>query len=169
MHSGPVVIGFDGTTIAEQALRQSAALLAPRPAVVVVVWEAGRAFALEALSVDAVKAVELAPVSPDLRSAEEVQRAAYDATDRLAQQGAALATQLGYHAEGLAVADERTVAETLLRVAAERDSQALVVGSHGRRGLTAALLGSTSKVIVAEATCPVMIVRGVVPHQDSGA
>ncbi|HEV7965353.1 MAG TPA: universal stress protein [Actinoplanes sp.] len=157
MHSGPVVIGFDGTPTAERALRESAALLAPRPALVVVVWEAGRAFELLTLPT---RALELPPVSVDLRVALEAEKAAYENAERLAEQGAMLASELGYQAEGLAVADEVTVAETLLRVAAERDSQALVLGSHGRRGLTAALLGSTSKDVIDKATRPVVIVRG---------
>ena len=44
MHSGPVIIGFDGQPASELALREAAAPFAPRPAVVVIVWEAGRAF-----------------------------------------------------------------------------------------------------------------------------
>jgi nucleotide-binding universal stress UspA family protein len=155
VHSGPVVIGFDGTPTAERALRESAALLAPRPALVVVVWEAGRAF--EALTLP-VRALE-APVSVDVGAALEVEKAAYEDAERLAQQGAGLATDLGYRAAGLAVADDRTVADTLLRVATEHDSQALVLGSHGHRGLTAVLLGSTTKAVVERAPCPVLVVR----------
>jgi nucleotide-binding universal stress UspA family protein len=156
MHSGPVVVGFDGTAAAERALRESAALLAPRPALVVVVWEAGRAFELMTLPT---RALEMPPVSLDVRAAIEAEKAAYEAAEGLAEQGAALATELGYQAEGLAVADELTVTDTLLRIATEQDSQAVVVGSHGRRGLTAALLGSTSRGVVERAPCPVLVVR----------
>jgi nucleotide-binding universal stress UspA family protein len=157
MHSGPVIIGFDGTPAAEMALRESAALLAPRPALVVVVWEAGRAFELLTLPT---RVLEEPPVSLDIRAAFEAERAAYDAAERLAQQGAALAVELGYQAAGLAVADEMTVPGTLVRLAQERDAQALVVGSHVRHGLTAALVGSTSKGVIEQAPCPVVVVRG---------
>jgi nucleotide-binding universal stress UspA family protein len=163
MHSGPVVIGFDGTTAAERALRESAGLLAPRQALVVVVWEAGRAFELMTLPTHA---LDMPPVSLDIRAAIEAEKAAYEAAERLAEQGAALASDLGYQAEGLAVADDLTVADTLLRVATERDSQALVVGSHGRQGLTAVLLGSTSKAVVQRAPCPVVVVRSDAPRKD---
>src|SRR5258706_3018723 len=44
MHSGPVIIGFDGQPASELALREAAVPFAPRPAVVVIVWEAGPAF-----------------------------------------------------------------------------------------------------------------------------
>ena len=157
VHSGPVVIGFDGTPTAERALRESASVLAPRRALVVVVWEAGRAFELMTLPG---RALELPPVLVDIDAAVRLEKSASEDAERLAEQGAMLATDLGYRAEGLAVADERTVAETLLRVAAEHDSQVLVVGSHGRRGLTATLLGSTTKAVVERAPCPVLIVRG---------
>ena len=62
MHSGPVIIGFDGTPSAERALRESASLLAPRPAVVVVVWGAGRAFETLTLPTRALET----PVSMDI-------------------------------------------------------------------------------------------------------
>jgi len=163
MPTGPVVIGFDGTAPAERALRESAALLAPRPALVVVVWETGRAFDLLTLPI---RTLEV-PVSLDVRAAIEAEKAAYESAERLAEQGAALASELGYQAEGLAVADEMSVADTLLRVAAEHDSPALVVGSHGRRGLAAALLGSTSKAVVERASCPVMVVRSETRRTDT--
>lgn len=44
MSSGPVIIGFDGTPASERVMHEAAALFAPRRALVVVVWEAGRAF-----------------------------------------------------------------------------------------------------------------------------
>jgi nucleotide-binding universal stress UspA family protein len=163
VHSGPVVIGFDGTPPAQRALRESATLLAPRLALVVVVWEAGRAFELLTLPT---RALEVPPVSVDVGAAIEADKAAYDMAERLAEQGATLASQLGYQAEGLAVAYDMTVADTLVHVATERDSQALVVGSHGRRGLTAALLGSTSKGVVERAPCPVVVVRSDTGRRD---
>ena len=73
--TGPVIVGFDGTPAAERALREAAALLAPRPALVVVVWEAGRAFEAATLPV---KALET-PVPLDMRTAFEAERAAYEA------------------------------------------------------------------------------------------
>jgi nucleotide-binding universal stress UspA family protein len=164
MRSGPVVIGFDGTPAAQRALRESAALLAPRPALVVLVWEGGRAFEVATLPN---RGLEMPPVSVDVRSALEAEEAAYEVAERLAQQGAALASQLGYQAEGMAVADDVSVADTLVRVATERDAQALVVGSHGRRGLTSALLGSTSKGVVDRAPCPVVVVRTDARRKDA--
>ena len=155
MSSGPVVIGFDGTPAAERALRGAAGLLAPRAALVVVVREPGRAF--ELLTIPG-RALELPPVTVDVRAAFEAEKTAHDEAQRLAEQGAIVATDLGFQAEGLVVADEMSVAETLVRVAVEHDAQAVVVGAHKHRGV-AALLGSTAKSVVERAPCPVLVVR----------
>jgi nucleotide-binding universal stress UspA family protein len=60
-----------------------------------------------------------------------------------------------------------TVAETLVRVARERDSQALVVGAHGHSRLTEVVLGTTSRDVIRNAPCPVVIARG--PDGQEGA
>ena len=60
----------------------------------------------------------------DVRTAFEAETAAYQTAQRLAKQGAALARQAGLEADGLAVADDVTVADTLVRLARELDGQA---------------------------------------------
>ena len=47
----------------------------------------------------------------------------------------------------------------LLRVAAARQADLVVVGVHGRTRLDLALFGSTANQIVRHATCPVLTVR----------
>lgn len=42
---------------------------------------------------------------------------------------------------------------------ASRDADLVVVGSRGRSGLTAALLGSVSKHVLQHAFCPVVVVK----------
>ncbi|MFY9671302.1 MAG: hypothetical protein WAK44_25405, partial [Trebonia sp.] len=44
MHTGPVIIGFDGAPASVQAVQEAGAILAPKPALVVFVWAAGRSF-----------------------------------------------------------------------------------------------------------------------------
>ncbi len=154
MHSGPVIIGFDGTPASEQALRQAAELFAPRRALVVVVWKAGRAFEVATLPV---KALEMPRTALDVHSAFEAERAAYEAAERLAAQGAALAGQAGLEADGLAVAEEVSVADTLVRVARELDGQAVVVGAHGHGDFRKLAAGSTLGGLLRQAPCPVVI------------
>jgi nucleotide-binding universal stress UspA family protein len=154
MHTGPVIIGFDGTPVSVGAVRESAALLGPRTALVVVVWEAGRSFEV-ATYPD--RTLEAPVVSLDLRTAFEAEQAAYENAQRMAEHGAALAIQAGLKAEGLAVADEVTVADTLVRLAREHDAPAVVVGDHQRRRLGKLVHGSTLTGLLRGAPCPVVV------------
>jgi nucleotide-binding universal stress UspA family protein len=146
---GPVVIGYDGSPASECALR-AAAVLAPDRAVVVVVWE-------PALPFEIIGAPSMPPAPIDIRTALEVDEKLYDAAQRLAERGAAMAREAGFSAEGLAVADDVTAAATLVREATERDAPALVVGSRGHTPLAEALMGSTARDVVRRAPCPVLV------------
>jgi nucleotide-binding universal stress UspA family protein len=154
MTSSPVLIGYDGTPTSEHAIREAADLLSARPALVVVVWKAGLAFELIELPTSS---VGLPPAPLDLRAALESDRALYEGAQRSAQHAAALARSLGLETDALVVAEdpEFTVAETLLRIAGERDARAIVVGAHPHGGL----LGSTTRAVVREARIPVIVVR----------
>jgi nucleotide-binding universal stress UspA family protein len=55
------------------------------------------------------------------------------------------------------------VADTLVRVAREHDSPALVVGAHGHSGVRELLLGSTARSVTHHAPCPVVVVRDETP------
>jgi nucleotide-binding universal stress UspA family protein len=156
MRSGSVVIGFDGTPAAERALRAAGALLAGRPALVVVVWEAGRAFEL---AENPLGALDTPVATVDVRAAMTADQAMYEDARRLAARGAALAGAAGLNATALVVADEITVADTLIRLARDLDAPALVVGAHSRSRISEVLLGSTSREVVRHAPCPVVVVR----------
>jgi nucleotide-binding universal stress UspA family protein len=155
VRSGPIVIGYDGSPAAEHALREAGELLGPRPALVVVVWEAGAAYEM----VEVPSATDLVPAPIDIRTAVELDQAIQERAQRLAQHGADIAREAGFDAEALAVADELTVADTLVRVANERDAQALVVGAHGHSALVERVLGTTSQSVVRHAPCPVIVDR----------
>ncbi|MEA2268370.1 MAG: hypothetical protein QOC64_980 [Solirubrobacteraceae bacterium] len=155
MGTGPIVIAFDGTPDAEAALREAAELLRTRKAVVVVVWKQGLAF--ELMELPAVTGLPPAPI--DVRTALEIDERLYESARHLAQQGARLASELGLEAEGLAVAEDPDVpvSAPIVRVARERDSQAIVVAPHhhGKRGPL--VLGSVSRDVVRHAPCPVVM------------
>ncbi|HEX3650535.1 MAG TPA: universal stress protein [Pseudonocardiaceae bacterium] len=156
MSDRPVIIGFDGTPAAEQAVREAAAVLSSRHAIVVTVWEAGRAY--ELLDVPTLS-VGVPASGMDIRAATEVDHAAAEAAGRMAERGAALAVEAGMRAEGMVVADDITVAATLSRLAKEQDAGVIVVGSHGHRGITELLLGSTAREVLKQSPCPVLITR----------
>jgi nucleotide-binding universal stress UspA family protein len=156
MAEGLVLIGFDGTPAAERAVREAGALFAPRPALVVTMWEPGRAFDLALIPA---RGFELPLSSVDVRTAAEVDRAMYNEAAQLAQWGAQLANDRGLRAESLAVADDLTVADTLVRLANEREAAVVVVGAHRHGKLAQLLLGSTSRGVIERARCPVLVVR----------
>ena len=59
----------------------------------------------------------------------------------------------------IAVALDATVADGLRRSATDHDAELLVIGSRGRGTVRAALLGSTSHSLVADAPCPLVVVQ----------
>jgi nucleotide-binding universal stress UspA family protein len=150
--AGPLVIGYDGSDEFENVLRRAAILLAGRPALVVVVWEPGVAYERFALPDD------ITPAAIHVDTAMLAENALYADARRLARKGAELAKTSGFDATGLAIADELTVAESLVHIARARDAQGILVGARGL-GLTRLLLGSTSEAVLRRADRPVVVVR----------
>ena len=70
----------------------------------------------------------------------------------------ATAAAAGVKAEGLHVL-ERYAADAILETADERKADLLVMASHGRRGLSRALLGSQTAEVLARASVPVLVIR----------
>lgn len=151
MPTGPVLIAYDGSDIAEHALREAAVVLAQRRALVVCVWETGSGLTPIWTVGDRVPPI-------DVSGAVVIEHALAEEARRAAQHGAEIARQAGFEAEALAVGGEASVASTILELAAERDAVAIVVGAHGR-GRVAELLGSTSRGVLHHSTCPVLVVR----------
>src|SRR6516165_4115000 len=60
------------------------------------------------------------------------------------------------------LSDEDPV-EAILRTAAERGCDLIVLGSHGRSGLKRLLMGSVADQVVRKASCPVLVVKEGVP------
>lgn len=50
-------------------------------------------------------------------------------------------------------------AAEIVRVAAERGVDLIVISSHGRTGLGRIIFGSTAEAVVRHATCPVLVVK----------
>jgi nucleotide-binding universal stress UspA family protein len=152
------VIGYDGSSAAQHAVREAGTLFPGRAALVLSVYKRGAGFELVELPTATV-GVPAAPV--DIRAAMEIEEAVRERAQRVAQQGADVARRAGLEADGLAIADELPVPvwETIVRTAADNDALAIVVGAHNRGRLAEALLGSTSRDVVRHATRPVVVVR----------
>lgn len=103
---------------------------------------------------DAVVVGEVAVVFPPAQYEESV---AANASRILAKVNE-LASELGTACETLHVKDQRP-ADGILEAAATLQCDIIVMASHGRRGITRLILGSTANDVVARSKIPVLICR----------
>jgi len=58
-------------------------------------------------------------------------------------------------------------AAEIVRVAAEREVDLIVISSHGRTGLGRMIFGSTAEAVVRHAGCPVLVVKPPPDEEES--
>lgn len=155
---GPVVVGLDGSDLAEQALPVALAL-------------AG-ALGTRLWLVEAVPGATVAQAEHLRTEGEHVSTSAY-LRDTVAQVAAGAWDTLGHHLSGSGsgtgtepgervgweLVQSDHPAEALAAFAGERRAAALVLSTHGRSGLRADVLGSTALEVVARSTVPVLVIR----------
>lgn len=54
--------------------------------------------------------------------------------------------------------------DAILEASKRCEADLIVIGSHGRRGLSRLVLGSVAEAVVRRAECPVLVVRGLPPN-----
>lgn len=91
-----------------------------------------------------------------VRTSETISQLLTQTSDDLAR-ARALATELGARDIETVVVEGNPAAE-IVRVASERKLDLIVMGSHGRGGISRAILGSVADKVMRTAPCPVMIV-----------
>ena len=149
---GPLLLCYDGSDSAKRAIAIAGELLDPQPALVLHFWESwvAEAPALAALS----RTVE--------GMATELDEIADEQSSKLTDDGVELAEQSGFDATGLS---ERAVGPGWMAVrdaANQHACAAIVVGSRGLTGISAAL-GSVSNGVVHNSRRPVLVVP---PEED---
>jgi nucleotide-binding universal stress UspA family protein len=60
---------------------------------------------------------------------------------------------------------EGEIAWEILRMAEQRKTDLIVMGTHGRGGLSRLLMGSVAELVVRKAGCPVLTVKNPVPEE----
>jgi nucleotide-binding universal stress UspA family protein len=70
----------------------------------------------------------------------------------------ARAKRAGVRAAGLLL--EGVASDRIVRAARARHADVIVMGTHGRTGLSRLFLGSVASRVVSQASCPVLTVRG---------
>ena len=146
---GTIVVGVDGSAASHEALRWAAE-------------EAG----VRAARVVAVHAWAYVPVAP-IGDPGMIPMPAVDMPGQLeAEQAAASADLDAAIADAVGAAPAVEIERRLVDgdagevlVSESAGADLVVVGSHGRSGIRAALLGSVSRHVVERAACPVVVVK----------
>ncbi len=86
-------------------------------------------------------------------------RAKEDGENRCAEARAYVEAATGGDVEIETVVETGRPARTIVEYATDHDVDHLVMGSHGRSGVSRILLGSVAETVVRRAPCPVTIVR----------
>ncbi len=135
--TAPVIVGVDGSTESKEALRWAAdyAQMGGAPLVALIAWDIPTSYGIPATYED---------VDLEGEAGKTLAEAVTDALDDFSS--VTIRTEQGQPAA--------------VFVAASRNARLLVLGSHGRGGFAAALLGSVSQQCIHHAHCPVVVVRG---------
>jgi nucleotide-binding universal stress UspA family protein len=140
---GPVLFAYDGSEHAKAAIEQAGRQLRTgRAALVLTVWQ----------PLQSIPFAQLAVV-PD-----EVAEAMGEEARKTAAEGVELARAAGFDAEPL-VEVGAPVWARIVQVADEQDAAVVVLGSHGRSGLSYAAMGSVATAVAHHVRRPVMISR----------
>jgi nucleotide-binding universal stress UspA family protein len=147
--SGVIVVGVDGSEVSQEALRWAAEEARLRSARLVAV-HAWSFVAPQPIGDPGMLAVPVGDIPGQLDAESDAAQLALDE---------AVADVLGAEPE---VEVERKLVEGdagEVLVAESADAELVVVGSHGRSGFKAALLGSVSRFVVDHSTCPVVVAK----------
>jgi nucleotide-binding universal stress UspA family protein len=141
---GPVLFAYDGSDLAKLAIEEAGRQLEPRrDALVLTVW---RPFGVGFIPPPGVKF--------DAAASDEVRQAA----EETAAQGASTAQAAGFRAQSLELKEPDTW-KGIARVADDRGASLIVLGSHGKSGLTGVFLGSVAGAVAAHSGRTVLIVH----------
>jgi nucleotide-binding universal stress UspA family protein len=157
-----LLVGYDGSDLSRQAIRQAGALLSGRRAVVLYVHEP-----LAPLVPTPVGAAMVA-TGPELdRESERADEAARRRAVEIAREGAREAQRAGLSATSEMVVAIATsgIADAIVEAARSNHASLIVVGSHGRSAIAAALMGSVSTTVLHRADLPVLVVPARPPAE----
>jgi nucleotide-binding universal stress UspA family protein len=145
---GPLILCYDGSEGAREAIRHAGALFPGRRALVVTAWQSVAVPGSLGMGGDAAPMVDFV----------ELDRAAAERGGRLAEEGVRIAQGVGLRAEPLPVKATGQIWEMIIEIANRDDAATIVMGSRGLAGLRARLLGSVSGAVVHHTERPTLIV-----------
>jgi nucleotide-binding universal stress UspA family protein len=146
---GPVLICFDGSSSAKQALEVATSTLRDRGAVLLHVWNPPDRVFADAYGLD-----EDERRGP---SYEHLEDFAQSRAAEIAANGRELAEAQGISVTPLVERNRSTVWKTIVEISDELDSSLIVIGTHGHTALQSGLLGSVSNALLHNASRPVLV------------
>lgn len=147
-----ILVPLDGTGTSQRGLREALALAKPLGATLVLLH------VIEAIIM--VPEVGTAEVWASLREGQE------EAGRRLLDEALRVVKAEGVACESvLPDTQARRVADVIVERAATHQCDLIVMGTHGRRGVRRAILGSDAEIVLRQSPVPVLLVRG----RDDGA
>jgi nucleotide-binding universal stress UspA family protein len=154
--SGPALIAYDGSEDAAAAVTRAGALLTPREALVVCVWQSLSALLLH---------TDVEGLTGTMReAAEELDAEDAQEARRIAAEGAELARAAGFTAEPRALRGRPKPWRTLVDEAESADAAVIVSGRRGLGAIASGLLGSVSSGLLNHARRPLLVVPA--PEDD---
>lgn len=150
--SSPVLLCYDGSSDAENAIAAAATLLRARPAMVLTVSEPIRLWEPS----DPATVLEV-PVQKLLSKALELDEIADEMADQQLRLGVQLARAAGFDVQGR-VARGRAW-RAICDVAEQIDAAAIVLGARGLSRVQSALLGSVSAAVSVHTDRPILIIH----------
>jgi nucleotide-binding universal stress UspA family protein len=148
----PVLLCFDGSPGAANAIAAAGELLGHRPAVVITAREPIKVWARS----DPATILD-APIGTALSKAFELDEIADEVAQGEMDRGVQLARAAGFQAQGRVVHGKPWRA--ICDIADELDAAAIVLGARGLSRMQSVLLGSVSATVSARALRPVLIVH----------
>jgi nucleotide-binding universal stress UspA family protein len=140
--TGPVIFAYDGSDLAKLAIDEAGQQLGSgREALVLTVWHPFD-----------VGFVPASGVRFDAAQITEVKEAA----EQTAEEGVALAEAAGFDARA-ATSEAAPTWQGIVDAANEQDASLIVLGSHGRTGLSSVLIGSVAEAVAAHSRRSVLI------------
>jgi nucleotide-binding universal stress UspA family protein len=142
--SGPVLFAYDGSDLSEKAIAEAGRQLrANRDALVLTIWEPFN-----------VGFLPVREVGFNAAQADEVRKAA----EETAAYGASLAQAAGFRAQSMA-AEAAPTWKGIVDAADDHNASLIVLGSHGRSGITGIVVGSVASAVAAHSRRSVLIVH----------
>jgi nucleotide-binding universal stress UspA family protein len=150
-----ILISYDGSADAQAAIDRAAQLMPGSYATVLTVWLPF----VSLLTGNSSPGMGLGmAASYGYAETGEMDQATRRAALATAEEGAERATAAGLIASPLVESRDGDVATTILDVATEIDADVIAIGTRGRSGVRAYLLGSVSRSVVEHADRPVLVI-----------